>query len=369
MLPSNMRLPKVLYITAPANDFLADSLLHGLRCLLGANVVDFPRCRYLDASLDDRTRATMHGRGFTLYGRRPDAEGDAVDRERVWERAASGEFDLVVISSVWRQYEHLLDWRSVLRRCRTVLIDAEDRAMWFPWSGAVARRGVRKMLEAAISARGMTRFVRERPDTWFPRSALARPWAGLSNAAYIAMFAMHRPRPISISIPEDLVVDEVPVKSQVMFDHVVDAQTARLFPGSSIAPPYASELEYFQALRRSRFAVTRKRAGWDCLRHYEIAASGCVPCFRFLDRKPPACAPCGLGSANCISYDDPRALFERLHSMSDTEYRCLANGAIEWARLNSTWRRARGFLQQCGMVVCSNGVLGAPASVTETDAS
>jgi hypothetical protein len=225
------------------------------------------------------------------------------------------------------------------------------------------------MFEAAISARGMPRFVRERPDTWFPRSALAQPWTGLSNAAYIAMFAVHRPRPISFSVPEELIVTEIPAKSQLMFDHVVDAHTARLLPGSSVAPPYASESEYFQALRRSRFAVTCKRAGWDCLRHYEIAASGCVPCFRFLDRKPPACAPNGLGSANCISYEDPRALLERLHSMSDTEYRRLANGAIEWARLNSTRRRARGFLQQLGMAACSNEVGGASASVTQADAS
>jgi hypothetical protein len=344
-----MQLPKVLYITAPANDFLADSLLHGLWCLLGTNVVDFPRCRFLDTPLDDRTRATMHGGGFTLYGRRPDAEGDAVDRDRVWERAASGEFDLVVISSVWRQYEYLLAQRWVLRRCRTVLIDSEDRAMWFPWSRAVARRGVWKMFEAAISARGMPRFVRERPETWFPRSALTRPWTGLSNAAYVAMFAMHRPRPISFSIPEDLIVTEIPVKSQVMFDHIVDKQTARLFPGSSTAPPYASELEYFRALRRSRFAVTRKRAGWDCLRHYEIAASGCVPCFRFLDRKPPACAPCGLGSANCICYQDPRELSDRIHSMPEEEYRHLADGAIAWARRNSTRLRAQEFLLQLGM--------------------
>jgi hypothetical protein len=367
--PSSMRLPKVLYITAPANDFLADSLLHGLRCLLGVNVVDFPRCRYLDASLDDRTRATMHGRGFTLYGRRPDAEGDAVDRERVWERAASGEFDLVVISSIWRQYEHLLDHRIVLRRCRTVLIDSEDRAMWFPWSGAVAGRGLWRMFRAAVSARGMPRFVRERPDTWFPRSMITRPWSVLQNTACLVAFSIHRPRRISFSIPEDLIVSKIPEKSQLMFDHVVDEQTARFFPGSSVAPPYCSEPAYFQALRRSRFAVTRKRAGWDCLRHYEIAASGCVPCFRFLDRKPPACAPDGLGSSNCISYHDPQELLDRIKVMSDEEYKSLADGAISWARKGSTRVRAQEFLQQLGIDLSPDARAVSPSSATATSAS
>ena len=37
---------------------------------------------------------------------------------------------------------------------------------------------------------------------------------------------------------------------------------------------------------RSRFGVTTKKSGWDCMRHYELAASGCVPCFRDLEEKP-----------------------------------------------------------------------------------
>jgi len=37
-----------------------------------------------------------------------------------------------------------------------------------------------------------------------------------------------------------------------------------------------------------------KRGGWDCLRHYEIAAAGAVPCVRQLEGKPSSCAPHGL---------------------------------------------------------------------------
>ena len=35
------------------------------------------------------------------------------------------------------------------------------------------------------------------------------------------------------------------------------------------------------------FAVTRKKAGWDCMRHLEIMAAGCVPYFLDLDNIPP----------------------------------------------------------------------------------
>ena len=34
------------------------------------------------------------------------------------------------------------------------------------------------------------------------------------------------------------------------------------------------------------FAITRKKAGWDCLRHYEILANGCIPLFLNIENCP-----------------------------------------------------------------------------------
>ena len=39
--------------------------------------------------------------------------------------------------------------------------------------------------------------------------------------------------------------------------------------------------------RQSMFALTSKKGGWDCLRHYEILAAGCIPIFEDLDSCPP----------------------------------------------------------------------------------
>jgi len=36
------------------------------------------------------------------------------------------------------------------------------------------------------------------------------------------------------------------------------------------------------------FGVTRKEAGWDCMRHTEVMASGCVPYFVDLEKLPKA---------------------------------------------------------------------------------
>jgi len=47
------------------------------------------------------------------------------------------------------------------------------------------------------------------------------------------------------------------------------------------------ESDYYNMYRQSMFALTSKKGGWDCLRHYEIFAAGCIPIFENLDACPP----------------------------------------------------------------------------------
>ncbi len=50
---------------------------------------------------------------------------------------------------------------------------------------------------------------------------------------------------------------------------------------------FASETEYYAEYSCAFYAITGKKAGWDCMRHYEIIAAGCVPFFTDLDACPP----------------------------------------------------------------------------------
>lgn len=61
---------------------------------------------------------------------------------------------------------------------------------------------------------------------------------------------------------------------------------AALLP--SIKHTYAlnSESEYYSAYSDALFGITFKKGGWDCLRHYEIIASGTVPYFMDIDKIP-----------------------------------------------------------------------------------
>lgn len=84
--------------------------------------------------------------------------------------------------------------------------------------------------------------------------------------------------PIQFSIPESKIVKEVPSK---------DRDFAWIIPGQLDTYIYDSEEAYYLDYQRSYFGITCKKGGWDCLRHYEILANGCIPYFVDLDQCHP----------------------------------------------------------------------------------
>lgn len=76
--------------------------------------------------------------------------------------------------------------------------------------------------------------------------------------------------PISFSIPETKIVTSVPNKTKMLSD---------LIPGNKDTYIYYTEEDYYDEYKKSMFALTFKKGGWDCMRHYEILACGCIPFF------------------------------------------------------------------------------------------
>ncbi len=79
------------------------------------------------------------------------------------------------------------------------------------------------------------------------------------------------------SYPSELFLDQIPVKEKVW---------AEVIPGLKETYRFDSEVAYYEMYQSARFAFTWKKGGWDCLRHYEIIANGCVPVFRDIDSCP-----------------------------------------------------------------------------------
>lgn len=83
------------------------------------------------------------------------------------------------------------------------------------------------------------------------------------------------PYPITFCVPEVKIVESIPQKTR---------DFAFLIPGDLSTYIYKTEEDYNKAYQESYYAITKKKGGWDCLRHYEILANGCIPYFLDLDK-------------------------------------------------------------------------------------
>jgi hypothetical protein len=329
--------PRVLFVNPNHEDYLADGIFHGLRTLLGADAVDYPKAEYLYENVSAGVRGRIRGGGFTLYGLLPEVD---IQRDHVLPRALDGEFDLVVFGDIWRTFGTWTEWGPQLASAgvQMAVLDGADRVEPYPYSGLWWRRRCwwflpRAHNRALCFKREITPWSR-----WFASYLLLPPPLGRRLGL----------RSTSFSIPSERIVVAAPVKAKDFSRHVVDEEVARRVNGQT-SYAFAHEEDYRRDLQSSRFGVTTKREGWDALRHYEIAANGAVPCFRDLDRKPATCAPFGLDRTNCIVYRDAEDLLRQVRGLEEERYAALQAAALTWARANTTVARARQFLAACGV--------------------
>jgi hypothetical protein len=321
-------------------DYAADGVFHGLRTLLGADAVDFPKAEYLYDTITPEMRSRIRGNGFTLYGLLPDLP---IDRDHILFRALAGEFDLVIFGDIWRTFGMFTEWGPQLADAGVpmAIFDGSDRPEPYPYAGVWWRRKgwwflPRAHTRAPYYKREVTRWTR-----WFGTYLAVPP--------PLNAFRMRHLRPLAFSIPENLIVSGVARKTREFSTHTVDAEVAaRLQSPETYA--FDVEADYVADLRSARYGVTTKRQGWDALRHYEIAAAGAVPCFRSLQSKPAGCAPHGLDPGrNCIAYRTADDLFRQVAAIGDAAYDRLREGAIRWARANTTIVRAEEILSDFGL--------------------
>lgn len=84
-------------------------------------------------------------------------------------------------------------------------------------------------------------------------------------------------RPISFAIAESKLRRERAEKTQWL---------GTVIPFKPETYVFKEEGLYYDDYARSLFAITRKKSGWDCMRHYEILANRCVPYFVDIEQCP-----------------------------------------------------------------------------------
>jgi len=320
-ITTNTRL-RILFLTESREDYLADSVLHGL-ISLGHEVVDYPRKQILYALSEPNLSCSVRGNGFTLYG---NLDHRFVDRSFVVQRLEKQYFDLILFGQVWRQWGQIMDLAPLLQIVPVVLLDGDDDKRIFYRSGTRVRRYGWQPFP--ITSDRCFYFKRELQSEVVP-------------------FSSCKVLPFSFSIPAEKIRPiDLARKKKRLATHCVDPEVAAAF-GLHTSYAFASEEAYYDDLAISRFAVTTKRGGWDCLRHYEIAAAGSLPCVRQLETKPDACAPHGLHSGlNCVSYQSLLDLQQQLDALdaNPLHYQSLLQASGDWVRAYTTNAAAQRLL-------------------------
>jgi hypothetical protein len=326
---------KILFLTIKQEDYLADSLLHGLRHIHGNNVVDYPQkeCLYLDYSLSSEH---IYGNGFTIY---KTLENIHIDRDTIAEKIKNNYFNLVIFTDFSKQFGLFLKFRNYLTGQNTVILDGSDSSKLFLFHGRFWRKFPLQFLH--ISFINFLTFKRE----WTPITLKYRSFFPLATLLSFFLYKKISLRKISFSIPADKICDEKVIKRKLFPVHIVDKEIVDNLKYSSTRYVFKDEKEYYHDLQVSKFGITTKRAGWDCMRHYEIAANGTVMCFRDLTSKYEMCAPHDLvPGINCLSYASYEDLMQQINQLTDTQYDQLRLNSMDWVKHKTTKIVANDFL-------------------------
>jgi hypothetical protein len=225
---------KILYISdGSSEDYQRDMLFHGLRSLFGNDVVDVNKINNMYKSASD-SKNKLYGMGFTVYCLLDEIN---VDRTNIETKIKNNFYDYIVYGSIHRNRSYLLTVLNSYPKNRIAAIDGEDR-----WGGPFN----------GIFPIDVPYFKRENDGT---------------NKNIFS---------IQFGIPEEKIFTGNVEKT-------MDISTA-----TPISPnqkyQFKNEDEYYNSYRIAKFGITRRKAGWDCLRHYEIIANKCVPLFEEIEK-------------------------------------------------------------------------------------
>jgi hypothetical protein len=229
--------PAQITFTAQYCDYMVDCLFHGFRSLLGSDCIDYHK---MPQWYDTINKAELYGNGFTIFGLCPDIE---IDRDDLDHKIESGYFDQIIVAihnNRYRNQENI----EVIKQ----LIGPKNNVI------KVICGNDRDFIDTQISA--IVPFFK-------------RELYQFHNNVY----------PINFCVPKEKIVTSIPIKTKNISDEKPNNQGKQ---GWKIK----NEEEYYQKYRESIFALTHKKCGWDCMRHYEILMNGCIPLFTGIKRCP-----------------------------------------------------------------------------------
>jgi hypothetical protein len=235
---------KILYVTnhndifdftkGVINDYQNDLVFHGLRELFGDDVVDSTQIISLYKEFEGKILPQNLWGRMTLFWLIGD---NNIDRTNIEDKIKDKYYDLIIYGSIkrCRNYYNLVS--KVYPPDRVILIDGNDEETLDPLH---------------------TKHL------YFKRE-------------FLPGYEHKNIHPITFGIPSSKIAKLPITKTQ---------QYATNIPGKPETYIFKDEKSYYEDYQKSYYGVTTKKAGWDCMRHYEILGNYCMPYFPELEKCP-----------------------------------------------------------------------------------
>ncbi len=235
---------KILFISSSnvkqdsrPNDYMHDTVLHGLREIYGNSVIDYPGVWYMyrdEVKKRNYDIGNLWGKGFTLYNLLSNYQ--QIDRTDIENKIKINYFDFIIFGSIDKA--QLFFDKAINSKSKIIFVDGNDSPF----------------INEQITGKGV----------YFKRELISD---NIKNVY-----------PINFAIPKEKIIHTINPKPLNIL--------APLIPGKYSTYIYENEQDYYQAYQDSIFALTYKKLGWDSLRHYEILMNGCIPLFLNIDKCP-----------------------------------------------------------------------------------
>jgi len=225
---------KILYVNSfNFPDYLNDCIYHGLNHINDLDIETTAKPDYMLKTYENKS--SLYGKGFTICATLDIVPKVALDVE---QKIKDCYYDFIIFGSIHRDNSYLELALKRYSRDKIICIDGEDH-----------ENIIEKLVDKVLY------FKRELKT--FRRDVF----------------------PISFSIPEDKIRTERPSKEKIL---------ATVNPTDISTYVFNTEEDYYEDYAKSYYGVTCKKAGWDCMRHYEILANYSVPFFVGIEGCPEA---------------------------------------------------------------------------------
>jgi hypothetical protein len=257
------------------NDYQNDLLFYGLRELYGNDVVDSTQIISLYKEWENRIHPQHLWGGMTSFWLIGE---NNIDRTDIVQKIENKYYDLIIYGAIKRCKEYYDIVSKVYSNDKVILIDGNDESELDP-------------------------LYLKHP--YFKRELIKK------HPNLI---------PITFALPTSKFTKPTTNKTQ---------EFATCIPGQPETYIFKEEKPYYDDYHKSYYGVTMKKAGWDCMRHYEILGNYCMPYFIGLENCP---------KDTLVNFPKEMLLEakELVNNFDEQKYFSILNDVFEYTKQNLT---------------------------------